>query len=350
MKRNLKNTARGLLALTFAASFAVFAAHGQTRDLRVVKAVAGGVNFVSGDVKLQTPGQSGWQTLSTKDDLKSGDVVRSGADGRVEVLLNPGSYLRLGVNSEFELTDASLDKLRLKLYKGSAVIEATGYDDMPLMIAVETPQTPLMIVRRGIYRINITPANATEIAVQKGRALVGKEPATIVKSGKIALVGQGGGVEVAKLDKKSLDTLDLWSKERGKELAKLSEKLNGRTARTLLANSDFGRFSGRFGLAGSPGVWVYNPAYGCYTFVSYYGGYWSSPYGGSYGGLWTAPSCYSCNTNGQWDNSPIVNTPSIKSNPPVVYSTPDPVSNPIPVSRGSSGDGALPVSNGKSKP
>jgi hypothetical protein len=349
MKKNPRNAARFLSALVLASAFAATIVHGQSRDPRVVKAVAGGINFVSGDVKLQETGQSGWQRLTLKDDLKSGDIVKSGSDGRAEILLNPGSYLRLGFNSEIELTDASLDTLSVKLFKGSAVIEAAGYEDMPLAIAVNTPQTTLLIVRRGIYRINITPANETEVAVKKGRAVVGKGQAAVVKSGNVARVG-ASGVALAKLDKKNLDALDLWSKERADELAKLNERLRRKEARTLLASTYLGRFNSGFGRYGGHGVWVYSATAGCYTFLPFYGS-WNSGYGYSYGGYWSAPGCFSCNSNNGWDNPSYGTGPTAKSNPPIIYPSPDRVSNPIPVTRSSGSDGGFsPSTGGKVKP
>ena len=352
MNNFLRHAASCLLALVFASTCAALSARAQSRDLRVVKAVAGGVNYVSGDVKLQTPGRSGWQGLTTKDDLRSGDVVKTGTDGRVEVLLNPGSYLRLGVNSEFELTDASLDSLRLKLYKGSAVVEATGYDGMPLMIALDTPQTTVSIVRRGIYRINVTAAGQTEVAVQKGRALVGKRP-VVVKSGEVARVGADGMGEVAKLDKKNLDELDLWSKERAKELAKINSKLQSKQTRTLLSNADFGRFHGRFGSFGGNGVWVYDARNNCYTFLPFYGS-WYSPYGNGYGSYYPSYPCYSCGRNNGWNTDPwggFNPGPSKSSYPQTSNPSPAPTfNNPMPATRGNADSAAPSAPAGRSKP
>lgn len=355
MKNMLKHTASCLLALIFAAAGGALTARAQSRDLRVVKAVAGGVNFVSGDVKLQTPGRSGWQGLTTKDDLRSGDVLKSGSDGRAELLLNPGSYLRLGVNSEFELADASLDKLRLKLYKGSAVVEATGYDGMNLSILLDTPQTSVKLVRRGIYRVNITPDGRTEIAVQKGRALVG--PGELpVKGGEVARVGGAGGFELAKLDKKNLDELDLWSKERAKELARLNRELQARQTRSLLSSANFGRFQGQFGPYGGHGVWVFNTRFNCYTFLPFYSS-WSSPYGAGYGLYYPSYPCYSCGLNDGRYNDPFAGTftpGADKSYSPRPVPAPWPAGggNTLPITRGGSSGGDSPVRApaGKSKP
>ncbi|HVF56965.1 MAG TPA: FecR domain-containing protein, partial [Pyrinomonadaceae bacterium] len=151
MKIVLK-TASHLFGMAFISFCFAVAAHGQGRNDLLISAHAGGVNFVSGDVAFKRAGESARRQLLLKDDLKSGDALTTGGRGQVEVLLNPGSYLRLGGNSEFELTDNSLDNLRLKLVKGSAVIEATGYGDLGPLMVVETPRSRVSIVRGGIYR------------------------------------------------------------------------------------------------------------------------------------------------------------------------------------------------------
>jgi hypothetical protein len=242
------------------------------RDARVISARAGGVNFVSGEVRVRLRDGSGWETLTTKKTLASGDTVMTGADSQLEVLLNPGSYFRLGENAEFTLADDSLDKLRLTLTKGSGIIEATGFSELRVSILVDTPQTRVEIVRSGIYRINVRQPDSTEVAVHKGRALVGREHALTLKGGRIARIA-GVGVEVAKLDKKEKDTFDLWSRERAQLLAKANGKLSSRNVNAVLASVNNNYWSGF-----SSGVWYLDARLGCYVFIP--GGYgWSSPYG-----------------------------------------------------------------------
>src|ERR1051325_2584896 len=127
MKRIMNASLRSLLALAFVAVCGASAARAQIHDARVIRARAGGVNFVSGDVSMRREGDKSWLRLSANEELKSGDIVRTGAEGRVEVLLNPGSYLRAGGDTMFTLADASLEDLRVAMVRGSAVVEATGY-------------------------------------------------------------------------------------------------------------------------------------------------------------------------------------------------------------------------------
>ena len=292
MNTVLKGTVRGLLALALL-SLTGSALAQTTRNERLISARAGGVNYVEGDVKYRKPGEVNWQRASVKDDLKSGDEVRTGTDGRIEVLLNPGSYFRAGSGTEFELVDSSLDDLRLRLARGGAVVEATGYDGIALSIAVNTPQTRVLIVSGGVYRISVLASGVTEVAVVKGRAYVGEGQGSFLKGGKVARVDSAGRVELAKLDKKKQDELDLWSKERGRELAKLNDKFLRLKARVLLADADFDTMFGysRYG----HGVWFWDPRRHCYTFMPFFSG-WGSAYGFSYGGLYHG-GCGNCPGN-----------------------------------------------------
>lgn len=255
-------------------------AQGQSRDLRVISARAGGVNFVSGEARVKHRDGNYWQTLTTKDTLARGDTVETGAASQLEILLNPGSYLRLGENSEFTLADDSLAKLRLSLTKGSGLIEATGFSELRVSILVETPQTRVEIVRSGLYRINLLPTNLTEVVVYKGRALVGAEQA-LLKSGRTTRVA-GAGFEIAKLSKKEKerDALDLWSRDRAKLLARANDKISTRNVNTLLASWDANDYLySRYSLSG--GFWYFDSRASCYVFIP--GGYgWSSPYGHYY--------------------------------------------------------------------
>jgi len=277
-------------------SGAVVSVQGQPmRDVRVISARAGGVNFVSGEARVKFRGQEGWQTLTIKDSLASGDTVATGGAGsQLEVLLNPGAYFRLGENAEFTLADDSLDKLRLRLTKGSGLVEATGFDELRVSIVVDTPQTRVEIVRSGIYRINVQPPSSTGVAVHKGRALVGKGEPLTLKSGRTARIN-GVGVEVAKLDKKEKDALDLWSRERAKLLAKANGKLSTRNVNTVLAslNPNNNYWSGF-----ASGVWYFDPRFGCYVFIPGSFG-WSSPYGFSYNHNFFGPGRI-CNSCGSW--------------------------------------------------
>jgi FecR-like protein len=251
----------------------------QTRDRFVISARAGGVNVVTGRASMHPRGNSEWQQLTIKEDLETGDVVRTGLDGRVEMLLNPGSYLRVGENSEFELADNSLENLEVRLIRGTVIVEATGADNTELLINITTPHTKFAIVRRGLYRLNVTPGDGTELIVRKGRVML-DDSHTKVKGGN-KVVFSSGSFSIAKLeqiDKKNLDNLESWSKQRAETVAQANRKLTRRDMSLLMAMNPLWDY--HFSPARS-GIWMFNSGYGCYTFMPFYLG-WGSPYGSSY--------------------------------------------------------------------
>lgn len=251
------------------------AAFAQNRERFMISAKAGAVNTVAGRVMVARQGQQP-QLLSSTDDLTSKDVVTTGTNSNAEILLNPGSYLRLAESSEFHFDDISLDHLKLRLVKGSAIIEATGVADMDLGIKVSTPNATFTIIRSGIYRINVEQ-NASELAVYKGRASYGTDATATLKGGNSVRLSNGVA-ELAKVPKEK-DPFELWSKQRAELLAKANERLARRTLNGYLSERSWDSwFWGprRFGL------WTFNASYGCYTFLPFYYG-WASPYGHYYG-------------------------------------------------------------------
>jgi hypothetical protein len=273
----MRKTSSLLVSFTVSISLIVCCAivgFAQNREKFVISAKAGGINAITGQASVHARGESDWQQLSITDDLDAGDHVRTAFDGRVEILLNPGSYLRLGGDSEVELSNNSLENLEVRLLRGTAIVEASGADDLDLNINISTPHTKLAIVRQGLYRLNVVPENATELIVRKGRVIL-SDSHTKVKGGN-KVIFNATNVSVAKLtkeEKKVEEDVDAWSKDRGKMLAKANSRINDRMINSAFANfTDWDPFSRRLGL------WFYNGHSRCYTFLPFYYGI-GSPYG-----------------------------------------------------------------------
>ena len=251
----------------------------QNRSRYVISAKAGGINAITGQATVRGKGDSDWLELMVTDDLNSGDRVRTASDGRIEILLNPGSYLRVGGNSEVEMSNNSLANIELRLVKGTAIVEATGVDGVELNINISTPHTNIAIVRHGLYRVSVIPGDATELIVRKGRVILGDSQK--VKDGNKVVFSQTN-VSVAKLtkeEKKLEEQIDAWSKERAEALA----RANRRITNTMLASA-FSRNRDPFAdwrYARGFGLWFFNSHVGCYTFIPWYYG-WRSPYGSAY--------------------------------------------------------------------
>ncbi len=304
------------------------AAVAQNRERFTISAKAGAVNNVTGHVMVTRSGQES-QLLSSTDDLAAKDVVTTGATSNAEILLNPGSYLRLAENSEFQFDDISLDHLKLRLVKGSAIIEATGLADMDLGVKVATPNATFTIIRSGIYRITVE-RDASELAVYKGRATYGANQADVLKGGNSVRLSNGVA-ELAKVSKEK-DAFELWSKQRAQLLAKANETLSRRALSGYLNNRGWDSWlwmPHRFGL------WTFSSSFGCYTFLPFYYG-WSSPYGHYYGSYYWRGGYYGSNPN-----PIIVNNPGTSSGPGSRTSTSPGVS---------AGPGPGPTSGGRVDP
>jgi FecR-like protein len=272
----------------------------QNRDKFVISAKAGGINAITGQADVHAKGETEWQQLSITDDLDSGDRVRTANDGRVEILLNPGSYLRVGGDSEVELLNNTLANLEVRLLRGTAIVEATGADGLELNINISTPHTKLAIVRQGLYRLNVIPNDATELIVRKGRVIL-SDSHTKVKGGN-KVVFSATNISVAKLtkeEKKVQEDVDNWSKQRAETLAKANRRINDR-----MMTSAFASFRDWDPFSRSAGLWFYNRSAGCYTFLPFYYG-WGSPYGNSYSTSIYTPFGYS---RGNWPQP--VNNPN----------------------------------------
>ena len=269
---SMLKTSATLVALI---AFATFA-QGQNRERFGISAKAGGVNAVTGRVLVKSTGKAS-RLLSSQDDLASGDIVTTSLSSQVEVLLNPGTYLRLAEKSEFVLDDNSLDNLLVRINKGSAIIEATGPDRLELRVPIVTAQQRMTIVRAGIYRINAAP-DMTELFVRKGRVELSGNKNDLVKGGKKAIFTSGDPM-VAKLTSSDKDEFDDWSKTRGQTLARANQRLSARMVNGYLSSSSWSFADARFGRWG---IWTWSPFSSCYTFLPFYYG-WGSPYGNYYG-------------------------------------------------------------------
>ena len=76
--------------------------------------------------------------------------MKTGPGGAVEILLNPGSYLRMGENSKVVLDRVELSDISIHILEGSMVIASKGFDkELPLNVT--TGNLKMDIIKDGIY-------------------------------------------------------------------------------------------------------------------------------------------------------------------------------------------------------
>ncbi|MEJ7848504.1 MAG: FecR family protein [Pyrinomonadaceae bacterium] len=278
----MKTKLSRVFAVLFTVTAFVFSAFAQNNsiasaagDKYIISAKAGGVNYVEGSVSIaKKQGRSG--ALLKSDKLEIGDKVSTGTDGKVEILLNPGSFLRLGANSSFEFKTTSLDDLQVSVSSGSAIFEVFAAEDFT--VSVNVPNTKFNLVQSGIYRVDVASDGIGTIEVWKGKAELADAKNTVVKGGREASFA-GGNATVAKFDRDDKDALENWSKARSKELSKVSGSFQRTQMRTALMQSFLGR---QWNMYDSFGLWVFDPFGRNYCFLPFgYG--WQSPYGYGFG-------------------------------------------------------------------
>lgn len=256
------------------------------QGIYLISAKAGAVNHVSGGVETLRAKAPDWKPVNTGARLKTGDSIRTSADGHTEILLNPGSYLRLDGNSAITLTNPNLDALAVTVSRGNALFEITGVGDTKLVLTVTTPKGDFQILKTGLYRVSIDADGNTDVFVWKGEIRTSGALAVNVKGRRKVTLGPTA--QVADLDKKAQDGFDAWSKARAKDLATANARLSYNAINNGIAGY---QASGAYGFGYRPffGLWMFDPRMNCVTFFPFYS-YWSSPYGfgydASYGLAW----------------------------------------------------------------
>lgn len=257
-------------ALLAVASIAVNAQH-------LISTKSGFVNRTEGKVFIQRAdsedGSKGRASLGTQ--MRDGDSVITEADSFAELLLSPGSYLRLNEKSEVRAVNTAFGEIRFELVKGSAIAEvATANEQVSNInknspLEIVTPHGTVSIAKDGIYRLDTINEN-TLVQVRQGELFIGDRNQFL--AGKATKIGRGNAIkltggtvaktDIAKVNKDASDRFDSWSFNRANTLmaANISALRRSRTMSSL----NYG--------------WIYDSFYNCYTFIPRRG-LWYSPYG-----------------------------------------------------------------------
>ncbi|HET6854398.1 MAG TPA: hypothetical protein VFH46_19005 [Pyrinomonadaceae bacterium] len=176
-------------------------------------------NAVKGDVTYQR-GEGKFE-LEPGHTLQAGDFIRSSANSYAELLLQPGNYLRIAGETEFQIFSDAHDKMRFKLNYGGVTLEilaneqelwpsAYSRKEAYELIRVITPNAEVFISQPGIFRINAIAGGRTELIVRNGEAAINGRR---VKKSRSA-IASGDGVTLAEIDPKIEDGFDVWARER----------------------------------------------------------------------------------------------------------------------------------------
>jgi hypothetical protein len=245
--------------VTLTAALGAISASGQS----VISAKAGVVHYTEGEVKVEAT-QVETKTGGRYTEMKDGQELTTG-EGRAEILLNPGVFLRVGENSTIKMISTRLSDTRLELMRGVALVEVAelSKDNAVTMLVKDAAVT---FSKMALVRMDVE----TGIRIYKGEAQVmaGGTP-QILKEGREMQFAAGN--VVAKFDAKVGDPLLRWANRRAESLA-MANIASANSARHGYTSSSMGMYP-------TTGGWFYNPYFGMMTYLPGGSGMFRSPFG-----------------------------------------------------------------------
>jgi hypothetical protein len=249
--RNWRTSGRiaGLVALS------VFVAAAQTRPV----ARPGSVNYMEGLVTLN--GQPVDRNAVGSREMSSGQVLAT-TDGRAEVLLTPGVFLRLDHNSALRMVSPDLTDTVVELMNGRAMVEA-DWVAKENHLEIDTKGGQVVLEKNGLYEVN---ADKGTVATFDGKATVMVDEHSVdVGRGRLFALTNNPKFKTEGFNRNAGDSLYAWSRLRSQYMAQASAE----SGRTVLVG-------GPYAFAG-PG-WFWNPWYDGWAFLPGTG-YLYSPFG-----------------------------------------------------------------------
>jgi hypothetical protein len=215
----------------------------------VVSVKAGLVNHVQGTANV-----------TEMEMARAQRPIRTGTDGYAEILLSPGSFLRLGEDSEAVINDADLSHVVVTLTRGPAVIEVIEISkSAPL--TVTTGNLTTKIASDGIYRF----ADGVATVIQ-GKLQTEDGKLTYEKGWQVFFQDN---YRARKASKIPVNGLDVYSEAR----SAVNARINMSLANAMQGPVDSGIYD----------LWLYSSEYDSYGFFPR--GIFRSPYGHKYYGV-----------------------------------------------------------------
>ena len=213
----------------------------------IISARAGYLNYQEGQPALE------------RRQLQQGETFRG--QGRTELLLTAGSFLRLDQNSEIRMLSTRLSEVQVELVEGTVSVEVNELPKLARLTLVWGERS-FPIEHTGLYRFQ-AQNGLLRVAVQQGKLRLPGLDKTL-KGGHGVEVSSGGISSAAKFDRHADDSFDLWSRSR----AELLSVASLRSAHSLNTR----------GFAFRNSLWAFNSFLGCYTYLPY-SAYITSPWG-----------------------------------------------------------------------
>jgi hypothetical protein len=253
----------------------------------------GTLNYVEGQASIEGRPLSSQSVGNTT--LQAGQTLAT-ANGKAEILLTPGIFLRLGDDSTVQMVSTDLTHTEIKLDQGHANVEVDQiYPQNTILIDLKNGQTQLL--KNGLYAFDA--GNSTvrvfdgKAAVYTGANLQANVKPIDVKGGhQLALTGEPLKPQGFNKDQASADPLYKWSSLRSNYLGQANLNLAEEYAGYSGFYPGWYWAGGPFGYTWLPGDGLFWSPFGYGFYSPYYirgggfiyGGYGRGFYRGGYAG------------------------------------------------------------------
>jgi Family of unknown function (DUF6600) len=157
-----------------------------------------------------------WFDATINTPIGEGDMVWQSNEGRSEVFIDRGTYLRLDRESGIEFVELSNRQIRVGVTSGT--IEASNKTNQPMLIDV--PGQTLIVNQGAKVRINVDDDGVTEIMTKRGKVdSDGPNGQVRVKAGQ-TLVSSPEGKVIRLTGAYRTNDFDNWTSRRDKDLSR----------------------------------------------------------------------------------------------------------------------------------
>lgn len=211
-------------SLTALIALAIAAATAQAQF--VISPRAGVIHYLDGEVLIedqeliQDGPAFGW--------VGEGKILRTGDAGHCELVLTPGSVLRIGPNSSILLLSEDITNIRIELLGGSSIIDwRSGPENQP--IRMTHGESEVELNKRGQYRFDAYADQDAQLRVFQGQAELTLEGVRVAaRGGQTITLGSG---DVEGFDTEQTDSFDAWHEERAQFIAEVNSLARTRNQR-----------------------------------------------------------------------------------------------------------------------
>lgn len=264
----------------------------------VISAHSGMIHYVEGKVLLE--GQPVDPKFGDFPEVKNDQVLET-TEGRAEVLLTPGVFLRLAENSSFKMLSNRLSDTAFEVLSGSAMVEV---DELMKdnAITVRYKDATIALSKQGLYRVD-TDSERLRVYDGEGDVTYGIKTVQVHKGKQVEL---SETLLTSTFDTKDTDAFYRWVSRRSEYIAaanvssaraagnaplntsvpcagQASTSANPSSLATAGSQSYCNPYGSPYGYGTyggySPyGMWAWNPYFGMFTYLPGMG-YGYSPFG-----------------------------------------------------------------------